>query len=132
MKTLEEVKTLEGFKEFFDQFKYEDFEIEDHSDHETFCIDFQLYDDGYLENGMIYEFDMVASNPKCSSDFIRFLFDDEEGEVEKSFDLTEEQREHVYKAIDEMTEIYKEGQEEARAYNRDIYAYHGVRRSDFY
>jgi hypothetical protein len=123
MKTLEEIKTLEGFKEFFNQFEYEDFEIKDHSDHESFCLSISIERDFEYENGdyMIFkiENDLMSVSIERENSF-------------EIYDLSKDQRAYVNKCFNEIEEEYAEGMAESREYSRDIYAYHGVRRSDFY
>jgi hypothetical protein len=123
MKTLKELKTLEGFKEFFDQFEYDDFEFKDYSDHESFCLSISIERDFEYENGDYMIF-------KIENDLMSVSIE-RENSIE-IYDLSKDQRAYVNKCFDEITEIYKDAEADAREYSRDIYAYHGVRRSDFY
>ncbi len=127
-----DLKTLEGFKKFFEPFTDEHFTITDYSDHETSVFAFKLFTENDLEDGMHYEFEMEAGNYKSKNHEMDFTFYDKDGENWEEYTLTEEQRNHVYEAIDQMMVYVYEGMAEAAEYNRDIYAYHGHRRSDFY
>ncbi len=127
-----DLKTLEGFKLFFQDFTDQDFIIKDYSDHESCSIQFSLAREFEAEDDMWAEANIVAFAGKSSGDIMGFNFYDSEGETYEEYTLTEEQKDYVYEALNEMLEYVLDAKAEAAEYNRDIYAYHGVRRSDFY